>query len=126
MSHASEHQSEAGNIANKAKLARQKEIADSIPVSKEGLFAFEINWAVSEAHGIAEKIMRPWIIKKIKEYLGEEETVLINFIVTKLSNPCVPDDLLTELTPVLDVDAEPFVLKLWRMFVFSVLKAADQ
>ena len=70
--------------------------------------------------------MRPWIVKKIIEYLGEEETVLINFIVTKISTPCNPEDLYTELSPVLDVDTEPFVMKLWRMFVFSVLKAAAE
>lgn len=110
----------------KDKLSRQKEIADSIPVSREGLFAFKIDWELSEAKGVAANIMKPWIVKKIIEYLGEEETVLINFIVTKLSKPCNPEELLTELTPVLDVDAEPFVLKLWRMFVFSVLKAADE
>lgn len=111
--------------SEKARLQRLKEIADSIPVSKVGLFGFNVDWELAESKKIAETVMRPWIIKKMIEYLGEEETVLINFIVTKLSKKCNPEELLTELTPVLDVDAEPFVMKMWRMLVFSVLKEAD-
>lgn len=38
--------------------------------------------------------MRPWIEKKMVEYLGEEEKTLVDFIVAKLTNHCSPNDLL--------------------------------
>jgi len=66
--------------------------------------------------------MKAWITKKVVEYLGEEEQTLINFITTKLNGRCKPKELLSELEAVLDDDAEQFVIKLWRMLIFSVLK----
>ena len=59
------------------------------------------------------------------EYLGEEEATLTEFIVGKLNTRCSPTDLLVELEAVLDEDAEPFVLKLWRLLIFSVLKCSN-
>ena len=67
--------------------------------------------------------MKAWIGKKMIEYLGEEEETLGTFIDSKLRARCDPNDLLAELTVVLDEDAEPFMVKLWRMLIFSALKA---
>ena len=70
-----------------------------------------------------ELVMRPWVTKKMTEYLGEEEDTLTDFILSKLKARAPPQDLLTELKVVLDEDADVFVMKLWRMFIFSGLKA---
>lgn len=72
---------------------------------------------------VVDSTLKSWLVRKIVEYLGEEEATLTEFILTKLKSRCKPDELLTELTAVLDDDAEPFVIKLWRMMIFSVLKA---
>jgi hypothetical protein len=45
---------------------------------------------------------------------------------TKLQRRCPPGALLTELTAVLDDDAEPFVVKLWRMLIYSTTVAAEE
>lgn len=103
---------------------KQKELADSIPVDKASLFAFPLDWTVVESHKIITSVMKPWVAKKVMEYLGEEEATLIQFILNKLTAHCHPADLLAELETVLDEDAESFVMKLWRMLTFSVLKAA--
>ena len=63
-------------------------------------------------------------MKKMREYLGEEEQTLTDFILTKLHKRCAPSELLTELSAVLDEDALPFVVKLWRMLIYSTLTAA--
>lgn len=43
-----------------------------------------------EAHNIIQSKMRPWIVKKIIEYLGEEEKTLTEFILTKLGQRAPP------------------------------------
>ena len=57
---------------------------------REELFAYEINWQVVETHNIIQAKMRPWIVKKIIEYLGEEEKTLTEFILTKLGQRALP------------------------------------
>lgn len=69
--------------------------------------------------------MRAWIVKKIVEYLGEEEESLTAFVVGKLDASCRPAELVAELSMVLDQDAEQFVLKLWRMLIYYSLKESS-
>lgn len=57
---------------------------------REELFAFPINWQIVESHNIIQSKMRPWIVKKIIEYLGEEEKTLTEFILTKLGQRAPP------------------------------------
>jgi RNA-binding protein 25 len=66
--------------------------------------------------------MRPWVTKKIAEYLGEEEKTLTDFIMTKVAQHCSPTDLLGQLQLVLDEEAEVFVMKLWRLLIFELLR----
>ena len=40
---------------------------------RDEAFAFKIDWAVVHEHDIAEKKLRPWVRKKVIEYLGTEE-----------------------------------------------------
>jgi RNA-binding protein 25 len=42
--------------------------------------------------------MRSWVLKKMVEYLGEEEPTLTDFILSKLQKRCQPHELLTELS----------------------------
>jgi RNA-binding protein 25 len=61
-------------------------------------------------------------VKKIIEYLGEEEESLTNFMVGKLQAHCKPQELLEELQFVLDDDSEQFVLKLWRIMIYHSIR----
>jgi RNA-binding protein 25 len=61
-------------------------------------------------------------VKKIIEYLGEEEETLTNFMVSKLQTHCKPQDLLEELQFVLDDDSEQFVLKMWRIMIYHSIR----
>ena len=69
-----------------------------------------------------ENVLKSWVSNKILEYLGEEETTLIDFVVTKLKSRCSPKDLLEELEAVLDNDAETFVIRLWEILIVNILK----
>jgi RNA-binding protein 25 len=98
----------------KAKLDQVKSVIEQIPTSAEELFAFPLKWDIIEKHNIVEGKMRPWVTKKIVDYLGEEEKSLIDFILKNISNHVSPQDILKHLSMVLDEEGEVFMLKMWR------------
>uniref|UniRef100_A0A915D293 Uncharacterized protein n=1 Tax=Ditylenchus dipsaci TaxID=166011 RepID=A0A915D293_9BILA len=66
-----------------------KELIERIPTGKEELFDFTITWEfVDEA--LFEKRIKPWINKKICEYIGEEEPSLVTFICDKIASQTEP------------------------------------
>ena len=66
--------------------------------------------------------MRPWISKKIIEFLGEEESTLVEYIVSCTKDHVHAAKMLELLQSILDVEAEMFVLKMWRMLIFEIKK----
>ena len=75
-------------------------------------------------HKIIERKMKPWVTKKILEYLGEEEKTLIDFIMGKIAGHTAPGEILQQLALVLDEEADMFVLKMWRMLVYEMYTAS--
>lgn len=70
-------------------------------------------------HDLHER-MRPWISKKITEFLGEEEKTLVDFIVSNTCKHVTAASMLDLLESILDDEAELFVLKMWRMLIFEI------
>ncbi|XP_043723324.1 RNA-binding protein 25 isoform X2 [Telopea speciosissima] len=103
------------------KLLDAKQLIDMIPKTKEELFSHEINWAVYDKHELHER-MRPWISKKITEFLGEEEETLVDYIVSSTKKHVQASQMLELLQSILDDEAEMFVLKMWRMLIFEIKK----
>lgn len=66
--------------------------------------------------------MRPWIAKKITEFLGEEEDTLVDYIVSNTKEHAQASKMLELLQSILDDEAEMFVLKMWRMLIFEIKK----
>jgi RNA-binding protein 25 len=60
----------------------------------------------------------------VRDYLGEEEPSLIDFVCMKLEAEAKPQTILDELKLVLEEDAEVFTTKLWRMLLFCSLRTA--
>jgi len=112
---------------HEGKAARREEVQsviDRIPTTKDELFAIDIDWTLIDKNKIVDKKMKPWVIKKIVEYLGEEEKTLIDFIMGKITTHTPPAEMLIQLSPVLDEEAEIFVVKMWRMLVYEMFTAA--
>uniref|UniRef100_A0A1D1ZAQ2 RNA-binding protein 25 n=1 Tax=Anthurium amnicola TaxID=1678845 RepID=A0A1D1ZAQ2_9ARAE len=103
------------------KLLDAKQLIDMIPKTKEKLFAYEINWDIYDKHELHER-MRPWISKKITEFLGEEEATLVDYIVSSTREHVHASQMLELLQSILDDEAEMFVLKMWRMLIFEIKK----
>jgi len=112
----------AANEAEDAAVQTQTDTSETSTsaVSSEEVFASPVNWeAVEATEGLTESL-RVWVTQKIIEYLGEEETTMIDFVLHQVSKRCAPQDMLEELTMVLDEDAEGFVVALWQ----KLLKAS--
>jgi len=99
-----------------------RRLIQQVPTEKAKAFAFEIDWDVVHDNQIIEKKLRPWVRKKVTEYLGSEEQGMIDFIMRKVSGQAPPATILAELEGFLDEEAENFTLKMWRMLIFEVLR----
>ena len=67
-------------------------------------------------HQVFELKAKPWVTKRIKEYLGVEETAMISLVVGHISSTTQavsPESLLAKVESILDEVAEQFVIKLW-------------
>ena len=53
------------------------------------------------------------------EYIGEEEPSLVDFMCTKLLARSPPDNILHDVSMVLDDEAEVFVVKMWRLLIYE-------
>ncbi|KAL2510394.1 splicing factor PWI domain-containing protein/RNA recognition motif (RRM)-containing protein [Forsythia ovata] len=103
------------------KLLDAKQLIDAIPKTKDELFSYEINWAIYDQNALQER-MRPWISKKITEFLGEEEVTLVDYIVSSTQEHVGAGEMFDRLQSILDDEAEMFVLKMWRMLIFEIKK----
>lgn len=94
-----------------------KSLAQEIPATQEGLWAWDVKWDYLEDSIITEKL-RPFIEKKVVEYLGVQEQLLVDVVEEHLRKHAKPSELAEELEGPLEDDAIDLVKKLWRMVIF--------
>ena len=106
-----------------------KSLIEKIPTDKAALFEYNIDWDLVD-NQLMEKRIRPWVNKKIAEYIGEPEPTLTDFICSKVLAGSSPKSVLDDVQMVLDEEAEVFIVKLWRLLIYEIenkkLKAATQ
>lgn len=73
-----------------------KNIIDRIPTEKEDLFKYPLDWEEID-NTLMEKKIRPWINKKIIEYIGEPEPTLVDFICSKVMAASLPQSILDDV-----------------------------
>lgn len=94
-----------------------KSLAQEIPTTQEGLWGWDVKWDYLEDTIITEKL-RPFIEKKVVEYLGVQEQLLVDVVEEHLRKHAKPSELAEELEGPLEDDAIDLVKKLWRMVIF--------
>ncbi|KAI9054636.1 hypothetical protein LZ554_001789 [Drepanopeziza brunnea f. sp. 'monogermtubi'] len=94
-----------------------RQLAADIPTEKEGLWAWEVKWEFVDDSVIVEKL-RPFVEKKIVEYLGVQEQLLVEVVEEHIRTRGKPQELVEQLEGALDEEAEALVKKLWRMVIF--------
>ncbi|XP_026680966.1 RNA-binding protein 25 [Diaphorina citri] len=95
-----------------------KSFIEKIPTDKKVLFNYQIDWAAVD-NQLMERKIRPWINKKIIEYIGEPEPTLVDFICSKVLAGSAPQGVLDDVQMVLDEEAEIFVVKMWRLLIYE-------
>ena len=96
-----------------------KSLIEKIPTDKNDLFAYSIDWDLVD-NQLMEKRIRPWVNKKIAEYIGEPEPSLTDFICSKVLAGNEPKAILEDVQMVLDEEAEVFVVKMWRLLIYEI------
>ncbi|KAH7324746.1 hypothetical protein B0I35DRAFT_449633 [Stachybotrys elegans] len=92
-------------------------LAQEIPSEKEGLWNWEVKWEFMDESVVRGKL-RPFVEKKIVEYLGVQEEMLVEAVEDHLRKHGTAGSLVEELEGALDDEAEDLVKKLWRMVIF--------
>jgi hypothetical protein len=96
--------------------------AAKIPSDTASLFVSTIRWDLAEKHNLLENKVKPWVTKRILEYLEVEEPTMIQFICSHIKERKPPKELIAQLKPVFEDETEVFVITLWRMLVLESLK----
>ncbi|KAK3171261.1 hypothetical protein OEA41_003345 [Lepraria neglecta] len=99
----------------RAQAARQ--LAADIPSDKEGLWKWPVKWEFVDETVLSEQL-KPFVEKKIMEYLGVQEQMLVEVAEDHIRKRGEPQALVEELEGALDEEAEILVKKLWRMIIF--------
>ncbi|GBF89651.1 hypothetical protein Rsub_02369 [Raphidocelis subcapitata] len=99
-----------------------RRVMSSIPATRDGIIAYPIKWA-HYTPAAAQKVTA-WVGKKVTEMLGAEEPDFVDFIMELLATHSAPEEVEKEAGEVLDEEAAPFVLKLYRVVIYETERAA--
>ena len=66
-------------------LDQTKALYSKLPKSRDEVFTYPLDWDELERNRVLEKVAKPWIAKKIKEYLGVEEMAMISLVVGQIA-----------------------------------------
>jgi hypothetical protein len=73
-----------------------RQLAAEIPNDKNGLWAWDVKWEFVDEAVIVEKL-RPFVEKKIMEYLGVQEQLLVEVVEDHIREKKKPQDLVEQL-----------------------------
>ncbi len=87
-------------------LDQTKALYSKLPKARDEVFNYPLDWDELERNRVLEKVAKPWIAKKIKEYLGVEEMAMISLVVGQIAARVSPQTLLAKIEGILDEVAE--------------------
>jgi RNA-binding protein 25 len=91
-----EKKSEESLKSQEEKKKHIKSLIEKIPTEKDALFAYQLDWTAID-NNLMERKIRPWINKKIIEYIGEPEPTLVDFICSKVLAGSQPQVILQDV-----------------------------
>jgi hypothetical protein len=94
------------DLSDEDRAAARQQLAAEIPSDAEALFAYKVRWKSLSADSIETQI-RPMVEKKVVEYLGVQEELLVHAVVDGIKNNRAPEE-----------EAKLLVKKVWRLVVF--------
>lgn len=95
-----------------------RDLIDTIPKTKDAIFSFPLHWDLLDSNLIELRI-KPWVAKKVVQFIGEDEPSLVTFICDCIRNKTDPKKLTLDLSMVFDEEADSFVTKMWRLMIYE-------
>lgn len=83
---------EAAGLTDEERAQAARQLASDIPTDKAGLWKWDIKWDFVDNAVITEQL-KPFVEKKIVEYLGVQEQMLVDVVETHLRTRGGPQDL---------------------------------
>ncbi|RAK71097.1 uncharacterized protein BO72DRAFT_490787 [Aspergillus fijiensis CBS 313.89] len=108
---------EAAGLSDEERAQVARQLAAEIPTDKEGLWNWDVKWEFVDESVVTEQL-KPFVEKKIVEYLGVQEQMLVEVVEEHVRKHGQPQELVEQLEEALDEEAEVLVRKLWRMIIF--------
>lgn len=105
------------DLSDEDRAAARAQLAAEIPTDVDALFAYKVRWSSLSSDSIESQI-RPTVEKKVVEYLGVQEELLVHAVVDGIKNHRAPEELVGELEPALEEEAKLLVKKVWRLVVY--------
>ena len=90
---------EAAGLTDEERAQAARQLAAEIPVEKEGLWNWAIKWEFVDDAVITDQL-KPFVEKKIVEYLGVQEQMLVDVVEEHVRKHGSPQDLVEQLAEV--------------------------
>ena len=87
---------EAAGLSEEERAQAVRQLAADIPTDKDGLWNWEVKWDFVDEAVITEQL-KPFVEKKIVEYLGVQEQMLVDVVEGHLRKKGGPQNLVAEL-----------------------------
>ncbi|KAK3109465.1 hypothetical protein LTR53_017261 [Teratosphaeriaceae sp. CCFEE 6253] len=105
------------DLTDDERATARQQLAAEIPTAAEALFATPLNYRYLTP-AVIEAEIRPFVVKKVVEYLGVQEDLLVETVVAGLGERKQARELIGELEGALEEESEVLIRKVWRLGVF--------
>lgn len=90
---------EAAGLSDEERAEAARQLAAEIPADKEGLWKWEVKWEFVDDAVVTDQI-KPFVEKKIVEYLGVQEQMLVDVVEEHVRQRGSPQELVEQLAEV--------------------------
>jgi hypothetical protein len=95
---------EAAGLTDEERAQAARQLAAEIPTDKEGLWKWEVKWEFVDETILSDQL-KPFVEKKIVEYLGVQEQMLVDVVEEHVRKHAPPQELVEQLA---EVSIDPF------------------
>jgi hypothetical protein len=105
------------DLTDEERASARQQLASEIPTETDALFSHNIKWE-SLSPALLDSQVRPFVERKVVEYLGVQEDLIVDAVLEGIKERKGPLDIKEELEGPLEDEAEVMVKKVWRLLVF--------
>ena len=87
---------EAAGLTDEERAQAARQLAQDIPTDKDGLWQWDVKWDFVDEAVISDQL-KPFVEKKIVEYLGVQEQMLVDVVASQLRKRSGPQELVEQL-----------------------------